>query len=95
MDRDPDRKESLMAVEPKLSDQEIASLMEIPHPSKGPGESIYGKTKVFPDYQAEPGETRQWLCHCALPASLPDRRRRPPFPAASYETGHYTSGSSG
>jgi len=64
MDRDPDQKEPLMAVEPKLSDQEIMSLMEILHP------------------------TRQWLCHCALPASLPDRRRRPPFPAASYETGH-------
>jgi len=27
-----------MAVEAKLSDQEIASLMEIPHPSKGLGE---------------------------------------------------------
>lgn len=46
-----------MAVEPKLNDAEIASLMEIPHPSKGAGESIYGATKVFPDYQAEPGET--------------------------------------
>ena len=31
-----------MAVEPKLSDAEITSLIEIPHPSKGPGESIYG-----------------------------------------------------
>jgi len=63
MDRDPDRKEPLMAVEPKLSDQEIASLMEIPHPSKGPGESIYGATKVFPDYQAEPGETYFGMVH--------------------------------
>ena len=26
-----------MAVEPKLSDQEIASLMEIPHPTKETG----------------------------------------------------------
>ena len=52
-----------MAVEPKLSDQEIASLMEIPHPSKGLGESIYGATKVFPDYQAEPGETYLGMVH--------------------------------
>ena len=52
-----------MAVEPKLSDQEIASLMEIPHPSKGPGDSIYGSTKVFPDYQAEEGETYLGLVH--------------------------------
>jgi uncharacterized repeat protein (TIGR04044 family) len=52
-----------MAVEPKLSDLEIASLMEIPHPSKGVGESIYGATKVFPDYQAEPGETYLGMVH--------------------------------
>ena len=52
-----------MAVEPKLSDAEIASLMGIPHPSKGPGESIYGATKVFPDYQAEPGETYLRVVH--------------------------------
>jgi len=38
-----------MAVEPMLSEQAMASLMEIPHPSKGTGESIYGATKVFPD----------------------------------------------
>ena len=52
-----------MAVEPKLSDQEIASLMEIPHPTKMPGDSIYGATKVFPDYQAEPGETYLGMVH--------------------------------
>jgi hypothetical protein len=52
-----------MAVEPKLNDQEIASLMEIPHPSVGIGESIYGSTKVFPDYQAEPGETYLGMVH--------------------------------
>jgi uncharacterized repeat protein (TIGR04044 family) len=52
-----------MAVEPKLSDAEIASLMEIPHPSKSVGESIYGATKVFPDYQAEPGETYLGMVH--------------------------------
>lgn len=52
-----------MAVEPKLSDQEMASLMEIPHPTKEVGESIYGKTKVFPDYEAEPGETYIGFVH--------------------------------
>ena len=52
-----------MAVEPKLNDQEIASMMEIPHPSKPVGDSLYGETKVFPDYQAEPGETYFGLVH--------------------------------
>jgi uncharacterized repeat protein (TIGR04044 family) len=52
-----------MAVEPQISDQEMASLMEIPHPSKGIGESIYGSTKVFPDYQAEEGETYFGMVH--------------------------------
>jgi uncharacterized repeat protein (TIGR04044 family) len=52
-----------MAVEPKLSDAEITSLMEIPHPTKQIGESIYGMTKVFPDYQAEPGETYLGMVH--------------------------------
>jgi hypothetical protein len=52
-----------MAVEPQLSDQELASLMEIPHPSKANGESLYGATKVFPDYQAEAGETYFGLVH--------------------------------
>ena len=52
-----------MAVEPKLSEQEMVSLLEIAHPSKHPGESIYGSTKVFPDYQAEEGETYLGMVH--------------------------------
>src|SRR6202046_5435999 len=52
-----------MAVAPKLTDAEIASMMEIAHPSKSIGESIYGQTKVFPDYQAEPGETYLGMVH--------------------------------
>ena len=36
-----------MAAEPELSDAEIASLLEVPHPSKGVGGSIYGVTKLF------------------------------------------------
>ncbi len=50
-------------LEPKLSEQEIASLMEIPHPSRDKGESLYGSTKVFPDYQAEGNETYFGLVH--------------------------------
>ncbi len=52
-----------MAVEPKLNDEEVKSLMEIPHPSMEVGDSIYGQTKVFPDYQAEPGETYLGMVH--------------------------------
>ncbi len=52
-----------MAVEPKLSDSAIESLMEIPHPTKETGDSIYGQTKVFPDYQAEPGESYLGMVH--------------------------------
>ena len=52
-----------MAVEQQLNDQEIASLMEIPHPTKKAGDSIYGSTKVFPDYEAEEGETYFGMVH--------------------------------
>ena len=41
----------------ELTDLETKSLGEIPHPSLPQGSSIYGGTKVFPDYQAEDGET--------------------------------------
>ena len=47
----------------KLTDEEMASLMEIPHPTKEIGSSIYGSTKVFPDYQAEEGETYFGMVH--------------------------------
>ena len=46
-----------------LSDTEKASLAEIAHPSLPAGSSIYGTTKVFPDYQAENGETYFTLIH--------------------------------
>ncbi|MGI4893748.1 MAG: hypothetical protein ACRYF3_01390, partial [Janthinobacterium lividum] len=39
------------------------SLAEIPHPSQPKGTNIYGSTKVFPDYQAEGGETYFTLVH--------------------------------
>lgn len=39
------------------------SLAEIPHPSLPPGSNIYGSTKLFPDFQAEDGETYFTLIH--------------------------------
>lgn len=40
-----------------------ASRAEIPHPSLPAGSSIYGQTKIFPDYQAEEGESYFTLVH--------------------------------
>ena len=40
-----------------------ASLAEIPHPSSPKGTSLYGSTKIFPDHQAEPGESYLTLVH--------------------------------
>ena len=48
----------------ELTELEQQSLAEIPHPSLGAGANLYGSTKIFPDYQAEDGE------------SLPDARAR-------------------
>ncbi|MQY17394.1 MSMEG_0572/Sll0783 family nitrogen starvation response protein [Nocardia macrotermitis] len=39
------------------------SLAEIPHPSLPAGSNIYGGTKIFPDYQAENGESYFTLVH--------------------------------
>ncbi|GGM43841.1 MSMEG_0572/Sll0783 family nitrogen starvation response protein [Promicromonospora citrea] len=40
-----------------------ASLAEIPHPSLPKGSNLYGSTKIFPDYQAEPGQAYFTLVH--------------------------------
>ncbi|WP_111768682.1 MSMEG_0572/Sll0783 family nitrogen starvation response protein [Nakamurella deserti] len=39
------------------------SVAEIPHPSLPKGSTIYGSTKIFPDYQAEEGESYLTLVH--------------------------------
>lgn len=52
-----------MAIAPSLTENEIASIREIPHPTQELGGSIYGSTKVFPDYQAEKGESYLGLVH--------------------------------
>jgi len=48
---------------PALTETEKASLNEIAHPSLPAGSTLYGTTKVFPDYQAEAGESYFTLVH--------------------------------
>ena len=47
----------------ELDDNIAKSLAEIPHPSLPKGSNIYGSTKIFPDYQAEEGESYFTLVH--------------------------------
>ena len=46
-----------------LTELEQKSISEIPHPALAEGSSIYGGTKVFPDYKAENGESYFTLVH--------------------------------
>jgi hypothetical protein len=46
-----------------LTELESQSITEIPHPALPEGTNIYGGTKVFPDYQAENGESYFTLVH--------------------------------
>jgi uncharacterized repeat protein (TIGR04044 family) len=39
------------------------SKAEVPHPTQPQGTSIYGSTKIFPDIQAEPGQSYLTLVH--------------------------------
>ena len=48
---------------PALTETEQQSLNEIAHPSLPAGSTLYGTTKVFPDYQAEAGESYFTLVH--------------------------------
>jgi uncharacterized repeat protein (TIGR04044 family) len=47
----------------ELTELEKKSLEEIPHPSLGTGANLYGSTKLFPDHQAEDGESYLTLIH--------------------------------
>lgn len=47
----------------KLTELEQKSIDEIPHPSLPAGSNLYGSTKLFPDYQAEEGESYLTLIH--------------------------------
>ncbi len=46
-----------------LTEKERRSLVEIPHPSLAAGTSIYGSTKIFPDYHGDAGEAYLALIH--------------------------------
>jgi uncharacterized repeat protein (TIGR04044 family) len=46
-----------------LTELEQKSVEEIPHPSLPYGSNLYGSTKVFPDYQAEEGDSYLTLIH--------------------------------
>jgi uncharacterized repeat protein (TIGR04044 family) len=48
---------------PTMTDIEKQSLEEIPHPSLPAGTNLYGSTKLFPDYQANPGQSYLTLVH--------------------------------
>lgn len=51
------------AIDAQIKANMEASLAEIPHPSQPKGTNLYGSTKVFPDFQAEEGETYFTLVH--------------------------------
>jgi uncharacterized repeat protein (TIGR04044 family) len=46
-----------MAFDASIAENIKTSLAEIPHPALPKGSNIYGGTKIFPDYQAEDGES--------------------------------------
>ncbi|MCZ4499105.1 MAG: sulfur reduction protein DsrE [Marmoricola sp.] len=50
-------------IDAQIAENIAASLGEIPHPSQAPGTSLYGGTKIFPDYQAEEGQSYLTLIH--------------------------------
>jgi uncharacterized repeat protein (TIGR04044 family) len=56
-----------MTVSQEIEDQITANIeasrAEIAHPSLARGSNLYGATKVFPDYQAEPGQSYFTLVH--------------------------------
>lgn len=50
-------------IDAQIAANMAASLAEVPHPTLPKGSSLYGSTKVFPDYQAEEGEIYFTLVH--------------------------------
>ena len=50
-------------IDAQIAENIAKSLGEIPHPSLPKGTNIYGSTKIFPDFQAEDGETYFTLIH--------------------------------
>ena len=52
-----------MPFDASIAEKIATSLAEIPHPSLPKGSNLYGSTKIFPDYQAEEGESYFTLVH--------------------------------
>ena len=52
-----------VATDEELRAKQLESIGEIAHPSLPPGSNLYGSTKIFPDYQAGPGESYFTLIH--------------------------------
>jgi uncharacterized repeat protein (TIGR04044 family) len=52
-----------VATDEELRAKQLESIGEIAHPSLPPGSNLYGSTKIFPDYQAGPGESYLTLIH--------------------------------
>ncbi len=50
-------------IDAQIAENMAKSIKEIPHPSLPAGSSIYGSTKIFPDYQANDGESYFTLVH--------------------------------
>jgi uncharacterized repeat protein (TIGR04044 family) len=55
--------ESTADIDAQIKENIEKSLSEIPHPSQAAGTNIYGSTKIFPDYQAQNGESYFTLIH--------------------------------
>ena len=52
-----------MPFDESIAENIKTALAEIPHPALPKGTGLYGGTKVFPDYQAEAGESYFTLIH--------------------------------
>lgn len=50
-------------IDAQIAENIAKSLGEVPHPALPKGSNIYGSTKLFPDFQAEDGETYFTLIH--------------------------------
>lgn len=50
-------------IDAQIAENIEKSMAEIPHPALPKGSNIYGSTKIFPDFQAEDGESYFTLVH--------------------------------
>jgi uncharacterized repeat protein (TIGR04044 family) len=57
------RSPATIASDEELKAKQLESVAEVDHPVLPAGTNIYGSTKIFPDYQAEEGESYLTLVH--------------------------------